>query len=113
MGESHSADTKLQGSELLQQRLNDPLVAKGIARLLDRIESVSFAVEAVEGLVARGEVIIDSITDALTNFETLKTTSGQIWFVKLPSLSKLAPSWRLLHKQSTPMNCSDPKFSND
>ncbi len=49
-----NSSTGLHGSELLQERLNDPQVAEGLARLLDRVDSVSFAVEAVEGFVARG-----------------------------------------------------------
>ena len=59
----------LHGAALLQQRLSDPRVAEGLARLLDRIDSVSFAVEAVEGLVARGDVIADSVADAVNEFK--------------------------------------------
>ncbi|MDX1929914.1 MAG: DUF1641 domain-containing protein [Pirellulaceae bacterium] len=66
---TEAQDTKAQGAETqgaarLQQRLNDPRVAEGLSRLLDRIESVSFAVDAVEGFVSRGEVIIDSLTES-------------------------------------------------
>lgn len=59
----------LQVAELLQQRLNDPHVVQGLARLLDRIDSVSFAVEAVEGLVARGDVIADSVAGAVSELK--------------------------------------------
>lgn len=53
------------GTDLLQQRLNDPRIAEGLSRLLDRIDSVSFAVEAVEGFVARSEVIADSVAESV------------------------------------------------
>lgn len=52
-------------AEMLQQRLNQPEVAAGLNRLLDHIDSVSFAVEALEGFVARGETIIESVTDTV------------------------------------------------
>ena len=64
MSSTNLSETESYGTELLQQRLNDPRVAEGLSRLLDRIESVSFAVDAVEGFVSRGEVIIDSLTES-------------------------------------------------
>jgi uncharacterized protein YjgD (DUF1641 family) len=60
---STKTQAELAGTELLQQRLQDPRVAEHLSRLLDHIETVSFAVDAVEGFVARSEVIIDSLTD--------------------------------------------------
>ncbi len=58
-----------QGAELLQQRLNDPHVVQGLTRLLDRLDSIAFAMDAVEGLVARGDVIADSVADAVQEFK--------------------------------------------
>lgn len=70
------SETELHGTERLQQRLNDPRVAEGLSRLLDRIDSVSFAVDAVEGFVSRGEVIIDSLTETANE---LRYTENNKW----------------------------------
>ena len=48
-------------AEQLHDRLNDPEVADGLNRLLDRLDIVSFAVESMDGFVRRGEVIADSV----------------------------------------------------
>ena len=65
----NAAAQELQGAELLQQRLSDPHVAEGLSRLLDRLDSVSFAVDAVEGFVARGEVIADSVANTVNELK--------------------------------------------
>lgn len=52
-------------AEQLQQRLNDPKVAEGLNRLLDRLDVLAFSVESLDGMISRGEVIIDSITDTV------------------------------------------------
>ena len=63
------AETELHGTDLLQQRLSDPRIAEGLSRLLDRIDSVSFAVEAVEGFVARGDVIAESVAQTVNEMK--------------------------------------------
>ena len=45
----------------LQDRLNDPKTVDALNRLLDRLDTVSFAVESLEGFISRGEVIADSV----------------------------------------------------
>ncbi len=52
-------------AQRLQERLNDPKVADSLNRLLDRLDTVAFAVESLEGLISRGEVIADSITSTV------------------------------------------------
>lgn len=52
-------------SERLQQRLNDPEVAAGLSRLLDQLETISFAVESMDGFLRRGEVIADSLSESV------------------------------------------------
>lgn len=52
-------------AQQLQQRLNDPQVAEGLNRLLDRLDVLAFTVESLDGMIRRGEVIIDSITDTV------------------------------------------------
>ena len=52
-------------AEQLHDRLNDPKVADGLNRLLDRLDIVSFAVESMDGFIKRGEVIADSVTSTV------------------------------------------------
>jgi len=59
-------------SQLLE-RLNDPQVAGGLNRLLDRLDTLSFAVESMEGFINRGEVIAESIADSV---DDLKNRGG-------------------------------------
>jgi uncharacterized protein YjgD (DUF1641 family) len=54
--------TDSSAAEKLQERLNDPKVADSLNRLLDRLDTVAFAVESLDGLISRGEVIADSIS---------------------------------------------------
>ncbi len=55
--------------ESLERRLNDPKVVSGLNRLLDRIDSIAFVVEAFEGFVARGDVIADSLASAVSELK--------------------------------------------
>ncbi|HMO16069.1 MAG TPA: DUF1641 domain-containing protein [Pirellulaceae bacterium] len=57
------------GVDVLQQRLNDPEVAAGIARLLERLDSINFVAEAIESAVSRGDVIIGSVTDTINDLK--------------------------------------------
>ncbi len=52
---------KLDGWQAIQERLQDPQVVSGISRLLDHMDSINFAVEAFEGFISRGEVIVESV----------------------------------------------------
>lgn len=60
-----SAVTEPSAADRLQERLNDPEVAQGLNRLLDQLDTVSFAVESVDGFMRRGEVIADSLADGV------------------------------------------------
>lgn len=57
-------------AEKLHRRLEDPKVAEGLNRLLDRVDSIAFAVEAFEGFVARGDVIANSVASAVSEFKS-------------------------------------------
>ena len=48
-------------TDRLADRLNDPHTADSLNRLLDRLDTVAFAVESFEGFISRGEVIADSV----------------------------------------------------
>ncbi len=71
-------------SEQLQERLNDPKVADGLNRLLDRMEMINFAVESMEGFIGRGEVIADSIATSVGDFKALNNERTAELFNKVP-----------------------------
>ena len=48
-------------AEQLQERLKDPQTVESLNRLLDHLDTVSFAVESFEGFLSRGDVIMDSV----------------------------------------------------
>lgn len=52
-------------AEALRARLEDPRVAAALNELLDRADVIAFLVEGLEGFLRRGEVIADSLADAL------------------------------------------------
>lgn len=52
-------------SRQLLQRLNDPEVAAGLNQLLDRLDTMAFMTQSVDGFLRRGETIADSVTAAV------------------------------------------------
>ncbi len=52
-------------AEQILERLNDPHTADGINRLLDRLDTLTLAVESMEGFISRGEVIAESMADSV------------------------------------------------
>lgn len=63
--------------ETLQQRLNDPRVADGLVRLLDRADSIAFALDAFEGFVARGDTIVQSVASAVSELKRAQGEDGE------------------------------------
>lgn len=66
-----SSNTVASPAEQLQQRLNDPNVAAGLNRLLDQLDTVTFAVESMEGFISRGEVIAESVAASVGDLKSL------------------------------------------
>lgn len=64
-----STTTEPTPVEHLLERLNDPKVAEGLGRLLNQLETVSFAVESADGFLRRGEVIADSLADSVAELK--------------------------------------------
>lgn len=56
-------------SEQLLSRLNDPAVAAGLSRLLDKLDLASFALDSMDGFLRRGEVIADSVGESLNELK--------------------------------------------
>jgi uncharacterized protein YjgD (DUF1641 family) len=58
-------------TQKLLDRLEEPQTAEALNRLLDRLDVLAFAVEAVDGVVRRGEVIADSIGQSVAELKGL------------------------------------------
>ena len=81
-----SYNAVVSSPERLQERLNDPKVVEGLNRLLDQLDTVSFAVESLEGLLRRGEVITDSISSSIADFKGMGSGKAQELFEKAPQM---------------------------
>ena len=73
-------------AEQLHDRLNDPKVADGLNRLLDRLDIVSFAVESMDGFIKRGEVIADSVTSTVGDLKGVGDESTLELIKKAPKM---------------------------
>jgi uncharacterized protein YjgD (DUF1641 family) len=82
---SDNSSNGSNGLASLQDRLNEPGVAEGLNRLLDRMGSINFAIEAIEGFVARGDVIAESVAD------TVKDLKAGTEHANLGAMVKQAP----------------------
>lgn len=80
--------TAVQPTDLLAKRLNDPKVAEGLNRLLDRLDTVSFAVESVDEFMRRGDVIADSVADSVADFRGDDAAGATELLEKAPRLIK-------------------------
>jgi hypothetical protein len=73
-------------TDQLQERLNDPKIAAGLNRLLDRMDIINFAVESMEGFIGRGEVIADSIAASVGDLKGLSNEKTVKLLQKAPEL---------------------------
>lgn len=73
-------------AEQLHDRLNDPNVADGLNRLLDRLDIVSFAVESMDGFVRRGEVIADSVASTVGDLKDVGNEDTMALLKKAPKM---------------------------
>jgi uncharacterized protein YjgD (DUF1641 family) len=55
----------LQGAAALQAKLEDPKTAALLGSILDRLDVLDLALESVDGVLRRGEVIADSVGETL------------------------------------------------
>lgn len=63
------------GAESLLMRLEDQATLAALHKLLDRIDVVAFAAEAVDGVIRRGDTIADSIGDSVKDIRKLAATA--------------------------------------
>lgn len=60
-----TAMIEMSPQERLAERLSDPRTAEALNRLLDRLDVIAFAVEALDGFLQRAPVVADSIGETL------------------------------------------------
>ncbi|MDX2194186.1 MAG: DUF1641 domain-containing protein [Gemmatimonadales bacterium] len=63
-------------AEALLDRLSEPATAAALHKLLDKLETIAFAAEALDGLVRRSDTVIESVGSSLGDFRRLAATTG-------------------------------------
>lgn len=83
------ADGHTERQEQLLARLSDPQTVDSINRLLDRLDIVVFAVEALNGFLGRADTIAENVSHSVGDLRTLMSESGTGGLMeKLPQLAK-------------------------
>jgi hypothetical protein len=83
------ADGNTERQEQLLARLSDPQTVESLNKLLDRMDIIVFAVEALDGFLGRADTIADNVADSVGDLRTLMTESGTTGLMeKLPQLAK-------------------------
>ena len=75
-----STAMETSAAEQLKERLSDPHVTANLNRLLDQLETITFAVESIDGFVRRGEVIADSLAEGVAELKQAEeATPPRCW----------------------------------
>lgn len=83
------ADGNTERQEQLLARLSDPQTVESLNKLLDRMDVIVFAVEALDGFLGRADTIADNVSASVGDIRTLMTESGTTGLMaKLPQLAK-------------------------
>jgi uncharacterized protein YjgD (DUF1641 family) len=83
------ADGNTERQEQLLARLSDPQTVESLNKLLDRMDIIVFAVEALDGFLGRADTIADNVSESVGDFRTLMTESGTSGLMeKLPQLAR-------------------------
>lgn len=83
------ADGNTERTEQLLARLSDPQTVESLNKLLDRMDIIVFAVEALDGFLSRADTIADNVSDSVGDLRTLITESGTTGLMeKLPQLAR-------------------------
>ncbi|MCO4099216.1 MAG: DUF1641 domain-containing protein [Gemmatimonas sp.] len=83
------ADGNTERQEQLLARLSDPQTVESLNKLLDRMDIIVFAVEALDGFLRRADTIADNVSDSVGDIRTLITESGTTGLMeKLPQLAR-------------------------
>lgn len=84
VGVAHTAQDRLQA------RLADPDTIDSLHRLLDRVDLMTFLLEAVDGFLRRSDTVVESVSDGVREVRRSAELAGAAPF--LESLPKLAKS---------------------
>ncbi len=76
----------VSSAEQLYERLNDPEVANGLNRLLDRLDIISFTVESMDEFLQRGDVIADSVASTVDEFRWSAEEEAKELLTKAPRM---------------------------
>ena len=83
------ADGNTERQEQLLARLSDPQTMDSLNKLLDRLDIVVFAVDALNGFLGRADTIADNVSASVGDLRTLMTESGTTGLMeKLPQLAR-------------------------
>lgn len=55
------------------EKLTDPETLRTLSELLERLDTASFALQATDGFLSRGEVVADSLADGVAELKRLET----------------------------------------
>lgn len=80
----------LTPQERLQERLAEPATVDSLNRLLDRLDVIVFATEALEGFLRRAEVVVDSVAQGMSDLRRMSGEEGAGETVaKIPQLLRV------------------------
>lgn len=88
--------------DAIAERLNDPAVAASLVTLLDNAELLSTLVLGLSGLISRGEMIVDTVSEGLNDLRTANASrpEGSPSLADLRTISgelvEAAPALRLV-----------------
>lgn len=75
--------------EQLLARLGEERTVEALNRLLDRVEVIAFAVEALDGFLGRAEVVAENVAESMADLRTLAGATGTGNVVgKLPQMAR-------------------------
>lgn len=76
--------------EQLLARLSDEKTIDGLNRLLDRLDVIAFAADALSGFLSRADVVAESVASSVADLKKMtgnETTAGEV-IGKIPQLAK-------------------------
>ena len=83
------ADGNTERQEQLLMRLSDERTIEALNKLLDRLDVIVFAVEALDGFLGRANDVADNVSASVGDLRTLIAESGTSGIVeKLPQLAR-------------------------
>ena len=76
--ENGGAQVMESPQEQLQRRMADPATVQSLTKLLDHLDSMVFAVEAVDGFLRRSEIVTESIAESVEELRGASPPSASL-----------------------------------